>query len=54
MAIRAGGQAMDLKQKIVQLSCTQYAPFNDTHFTENLATEHGIRIARKKEERGRA
>ena len=39
--------AMELRQKIVELSRTEYALFNDTHFTEKLATVEGIRIGRE-------
>ena len=38
---------MELRQKIVELSRTEYALFNDTHFTEKLATVEGIRIGRE-------
>jgi hypothetical protein len=38
---------LELRQKIVALSRTEYALFNDTHFTEKLATVEGIRIGRE-------
>ncbi len=39
--------AMELRQKIVELSRTNYASFNDTHFTEKLLSVEGIRISRE-------
>jgi transposase len=39
--------AVELRQKIVALSRTEYALFNDTHFTEKLSTVEGIRIGRE-------
>ena len=39
--------AMELRQKIVELSRTEYASFNDTHFTEKLLSVEGIRISRE-------
>lgn len=46
---RRPGNAIDLavKQKIVGLSRTQYGSFDDTLFTEKLATAEGIRISRE-------
>ena len=46
---RRPANAMDLglKQTIMGLSRSQYASFNDTHFTEKLSSEHGIRITRE-------
>ena len=38
---------MELRQKILELSRTEYASFHDTHFTEKLATVEGIRIGRE-------
>jgi hypothetical protein len=38
---------MELKQKIVELSRTECALFNDTHFTEKLSRVEGIRIGRQ-------
>ena len=38
---------LELRRKIVELSRTEYALFNDTHFTEKLATVEGIRIGRE-------
>jgi len=43
----ANAIGMELRQKIVELSRTEYALFNDTHFTEKLATVEGIRIGRE-------
>ena len=37
----------DLRQKILALSRTEYARFNDTHFTAKLSTVEGIRIRRE-------
>lgn len=37
----------DVKEKIIELSRTGYAPFNDTHFTEKLETEEEIRFSRE-------
>jgi transposase len=39
--------ALELRQKIVELSRTEYALFNDTHFTEKLLTVEGIRVSRE-------
>jgi transposase len=36
---------MELRQKILELSRTEYASFNDTHFTEKLLVVEGIRIS---------
>jgi transposase len=36
-----------VKDAIVSLSKTQYAAFNDVHFTEKLATEEGIGVSRE-------
>lgn len=46
---RCPGNAVDghLRQKIVALSRTEYASFNDIHFTEKLASVEGIRISRE-------
>ena len=38
---------MELRQKILELSRTEYASFNDTHFTEKLLVVEGIRISRE-------
>jgi len=43
----ANAIGMELRQKIVELFRTEYALFNDTHFTEKLATVEGIRIGRE-------
>jgi transposase len=43
----ANAIGMEFRQKIVALSRTEYALFNDTHFTEKLATVEGIRIGRE-------
>jgi len=43
----ANAIAMELRQKIVELSRTEYSLFNDTHFTEKLSTVEGIRISRE-------
>jgi len=49
---RCPGNAVDghLREKIVALSRTEYDSFNDTHFTEKLASVEGIRISRKQSE----
>jgi hypothetical protein len=39
---------MELRQKIVDLSRTEDALFNNSHFTENLLTVEGIRISWEK------
>ena len=36
-----------IRQRILELSRSQYALFNDGHFTEKLATEEGIRVSRE-------
>jgi transposase len=38
---------VDVRQRIVELSRTQYDSLNDTHFAEKLATVEGIRISRE-------
>jgi len=43
----ANAISLELRQKIVRLSRTEYAVFNDTHFTEKLVRVEGIRIARE-------
>jgi len=43
----ANAIALELREKIVALSRTEYALFNDTHFTEKLLTVEGIRIGRE-------
>jgi transposase len=43
----ANAIGLEFRQKIVALSRTEYALFNDTHFTEKLATVEGIRIGRE-------
>ena len=43
----ANAIGMGLRQKIVELSRTEYGCFNDTHFTEKLSTLEGIRISRE-------
>ncbi|NIO67960.1 MAG: ISNCY family transposase, partial [Anaerolineae bacterium] len=43
----ANALALELRQKIVALSRTEYALFNDTHFTEKLFSVEGIRIGRE-------
>jgi transposase len=43
----ANAIGMELRQKIVALSRTEYALFNDTHFTEKLLSVEGIRIGRE-------
>ena len=43
----ANAIGLELRQKIVALSRTEYALFNDTHFTEKLARVEGIRIGRE-------
>lgn len=46
---RCPGNAVDghLREKIVALFRTEYDSFNDTHFTEKLASVEGIRISRE-------
>lgn len=46
---RRPGNAINLavKQEIAELSRTQYGSFDDTPFTEKLATDEGIRISRE-------
>jgi len=39
----ANAITLELRQKIVALSRTEYALFNDTHFTEKLLSVEGIR-----------
>ena len=39
--------AEDLKEKVLQLSRTEYLRFNDTHFCQQLATAEGIRVSRQ-------
>lgn len=39
--------ALELRQKVVEFSRTEDALFNDSHFTEKLATVEGIRIGRE-------
>jgi transposase len=36
-----------IRQRILELSHSQYALFNDGHFTEKLATQEGIRVSRE-------
>jgi transposase len=43
----ANAIGMELRQKIVELSRTEYGCFNDTHFTEKLSTVEGIRVSRE-------
>ena len=43
----ANAIGMELRQKILELSRTEYGCFNDTHFTEKLLTVEGIRISRE-------
>ena len=43
----ANAIALELRQKIVHLSRTEYGLFNDTHFTEKLFSVEGIRIGRE-------
>jgi transposase len=43
----ANAIGLDLRQKILELSRTQYAFFNDSHLTEKLTTAEGIRISRE-------
>jgi len=43
----ANAIGLELRRKIVALSRTEYALFNDTHFTEKPATVEGIRIGRE-------
>jgi transposase len=43
----ANAIALELRQKIVALSRTEYALFNDTHFTEKLLSVEGICIGRE-------
>jgi transposase len=43
----ANALGVELRQKIVELSRTEYALFNDTHFTEKLLRVEGIRIGRE-------
>jgi transposase len=43
----ANAIGVELRQKILELSRTEYALFNDTHFTEKLLTVEGIRIGRE-------
>ena len=43
----ANAITLELRQKIVALSRTEYALFNDTHFTEKLFSVEGIRIGRE-------
>jgi hypothetical protein len=43
----ANAISLEIRQKIVALSRTEYALFNDTHFTEKLLTVEGIRIGRE-------
>jgi transposase len=37
----------DVRATILELSQTQYPSFNDTHFTQKLATAEGIRVSRE-------
>ena len=39
----ANAIGMDVRQRVVELSRTHYASFNDTHFAEKLVTVEGIR-----------
>jgi transposase len=43
----ANAIGLELRQKIVELSRTEYALFNDTHFTEKFLRIEGIRIGRE-------
>jgi transposase len=43
----ANALGLELRQKIIELSRTEYALFNDTHFTEKLLSIEGIRIGRE-------
>jgi transposase len=43
----ANAIALELRQKIVQLSRTEYGLFNDTHFTEKLSASEGIHLNRE-------
>jgi transposase len=43
----ANAIGIEVRQKIVELSRTEYGLFNDTHFTEKLAAVEGIRISRE-------
>ena len=40
----ANAISIELRQKIVELSRSEYALFNDTHFTEKLLRVEGIRM----------
>lgn len=39
--------APEVAERIVELARERYALFNDSHFTEVLASEHGIRVGRE-------
>jgi hypothetical protein len=47
----ASAIGVDVRQRVVELSRTQYVSFNDTHFAEKLATIEGIRVVRETEKR---
>jgi transposase len=43
----ANAIGMELRQKILELSRTEYGCFNDKHFTEKLSMVEGIRVSRE-------
>jgi len=41
------GLESGLKERILELSCTRYEKFNDTHFTQKLREEEDIKVSRE-------